>query len=100
MPRQRADAGGASAAGRPAGLLDFAAPELQRQLDALRNQVLQALRPPPSSPPQLGQSRIGPAMSRDQLDVRVQLAFEDLSFGTEPGTCLCKSRCKSIAVIT
>ena len=25
--------------GRPAALLDFAAPELQRQLDALRNQV-------------------------------------------------------------
>ena len=29
----------ARAGGMPAGLMDFAAPELQQQLDALRNQV-------------------------------------------------------------
>ena len=36
------DASGAAAGSRPAGLLDFVAPELQRQLDALRNQVAPA----------------------------------------------------------
>jgi hypothetical protein len=41
------------AGGAPAGLMDFAAPELQRQLDALRNQVQKAPTPDPDSDPAL-----------------------------------------------